>query len=117
LQVDATLTDGRFQLDDMTIVGPAKLSATLHGPPTALRGTFAIDVTDAEVRYGGMFTKPPGDAATVEGRLVDGADGATAIDDVRIKVRNFKGTVSVEDEARSRVVVNARFFELLPGMR
>lgn len=117
LKVEATLADGRFQLDDMTIVGPAKLAAALHGPPTALRGTFAIDVTDAEVRYGGMFTKPPGDAATVEGRLVDGAGGATAIDDVRIKVRNFKGTVSVEDEARSRVVVHAPSFELLPGTR
>jgi hypothetical protein len=113
LRVDAMLADGRFQLDDMTILGPVKLVAALHGPVAALRGTFEIEATEALVRYGGMFTKPPGDAATVEGRLVDGAGGSTAIDDLRIKIRNFKGTAYVEGGAQPRVAVNAAPFGLL----
>ncbi len=112
LRVDAQLSDGRFALDDMEIVGSVKLVADLHGGPAAPRGTFDIDATDAEVRYGGMFTKPPGDAATVQGKLVEGADGSTGIDDIHFKVRNFKGTASVQGGARPRVTVDAPAFDL-----
>ena len=94
LRVDAKLIDGHFALDDMEVVGSVRVVADLHGSATAPRGTFDIDATDAEVRYGGMFTKPPGDAATVQGKLVEGADGSSGIDDVHIKIRNFKGTAA-----------------------
>jgi hypothetical protein len=95
IRVDAELSDGHFALDDIEIAGSVKLVADLHGSVTAPRGTFDIDATDAAVRYGGMFTKPPGDAANVQGTLVEGADGSTAIDNVHFKIRNFKGTASV----------------------
>jgi AsmA protein len=96
LRVDAQLSNGRFVLDDMEIVGSVKLVADLHGSLTAPRGTFDIDATDAAVRYGGMFTKPPGDAATLHGKLVESSDGSTGIDDIHFKMRNFKGTASVQ---------------------
>jgi hypothetical protein len=98
LRVDAQLSNGRFALDDMEIVGSVKLVADLHGSLTAPRGTFEIDATDAAVRYGGMFTKPPGDAATVHGKLVESSDGSTGIDDIHFKMRNFKGTASVQGQ-------------------
>jgi len=112
LRFEAKLVDGHFALDDMEVVGSVKVVADLHGSAAAPRGTFDIDATDAEVRYGGMFTKPPGDAATVEGRLVEGADGSTGIDDLHIKIRNFKGTASVQGGTRPRVIVNAPPFDL-----
>jgi uncharacterized protein involved in outer membrane biogenesis len=96
LRVDAKLVDGHFALDDMEVVGSVRVVADLHGSAAAPRGTFDIDATDAEVRYGGMFTKPPGDAATVQGKMVEGVDGSTGIDDLHIKIRNFKGTSSVQ---------------------
>jgi len=111
LRVDANLTDGRFELDDMEISGSVKGVADLYGSVVAPRGTFDIDATDAEVRYGGMFTKPPGDAASLQGKLVDAADGSTAVDDIRFKIQNFKGTVSVPRATPSRVSVNALRFE------
>ena len=101
LRVEANLVDGYFALDDMVVVGSVQLVADLQGRAVAPRGTFDIDATDAEVRYGGMFTKPPGDAATVQGKLVEAADGSTGIDDVRFKIRNFKGTASRVSPVRS----------------
>jgi len=107
LRVDAALSGGRFALDDMKFSGSVKLVADLHGSVAAPRGTFDIDATDAEVRYGGMFTKPPGDAATVRGRLVEDADGSTGIDDVRFKIRNFKGTAPLHGDGSSRDATEA----------
>jgi hypothetical protein len=107
LRVDASLMDARFKFDDMEFSGALEGSADLHGSVAAPRGSFDIDATDAEVRHGGMFTKPPGDAASLQGKLVDTADGSTRVDDIRFKIQNFKGTASVPTATGLRVSVNS----------
>jgi hypothetical protein len=90
LRIEATVADGRIQLDDMTLRGPFEIAAELRGGLAAPRGRFDIDATDAEIRYAEMFTKPPGDSATVTGRIVTGSDGTPEVDDVHLKIRNFE---------------------------
>jgi hypothetical protein len=76
------------------------------------RGTFDIDATAAEIRYGEMFKKPPGDAATVKGNIVTESDGTPGVDDVHLKIRNFKASARVSTGRRIRVVATAPPFDL-----
>lgn len=94
-QIDVALDDGRFQLEDMTLRGRVDIKADVRGGLASPRGTFDIDATDAEILYGEMFEKPPGDAATVTGTIVTESDGTPGVDDVRLKIRNFKANARV----------------------
>ncbi len=89
LRIDVALDDGRFQLEDMALRGHVDIEADVQGGLASPRGSFEIDATEAEILYGGMFNKPPGDAATVTGNIVTEGDGTPGIDDVRLKIRNF----------------------------
>jgi len=112
VEIDAVVEDGRIQLDELSLRGRLKVQAKVLEPLTAASGSFALDATAAEVRYGGMFTKPPGDAATVTGKIVDAGDGTLGFDDVRLKVRNFEATAQVRTGKRTRVDLNAPPFDL-----
>ena len=89
VRIDVALDDGRFQLEDMALRGHVDIEADVQGGLASPRGSFEIDATEAEILYGGMFKKPPGDAATVTGNIVTESDGTPGIDDVRLKIRNF----------------------------
>jgi len=90
LRIDVALDGGRFQLEDMALRGHVDIEADIQGGLASPRGSFDIDATEAEILYGGMFKKPPGDAATVTGNIVTESDGTPGIDDVHLKIRNFK---------------------------
>jgi hypothetical protein len=87
LRIDVALDEGRFQLEDMALRGHVDIEADVEGGLASPRGRFDIDATEAEIRYGGMFEKPPGDPATVTGSIVTGSDGTPGVDDVRLKIR------------------------------
>jgi uncharacterized protein YhdP len=96
LRIDVALEGGRVQLEDMALRGRVDIEADVEGGLASPRGRFDIDATEAEIRYGGMFEKPPGDSATVTGKIVTESDGTPGVDDVRLKIRSFKAN------ARSR---------------
>jgi hypothetical protein len=112
VRVDIALEDGHVQLEDVTLRGHVEIEADVQGALAAPRGTFDIDATAAEIRYGEMFKKPPGDAATVKGNIVTESDGTPGVDDVHLKIRNFKASARVSTGRRIRVVATAPPFDL-----
>jgi hypothetical protein len=75
--IDLSLADALFTLDDITLRGPVAMRADVGSAATLPKGRFELDASDAELRYGEVFTKPPGTRASVSGRIVSAADGRT----------------------------------------
>jgi hypothetical protein len=73
--IDLSLADALFTLDDITLRGPVAMRADVGSAATLPKGRFELDASDAELRYGEVFTKPPGTRASVSGRIVSAADG------------------------------------------
>jgi hypothetical protein len=89
-----------------------KLRAKLEGGLDHPTGSFELDATDAEMKYGGAFHKGTGTAATASGRIVTGPDGHIGIRDTQVKIKNFEAEVQVETGARTRATVDAKPFAL-----
>jgi hypothetical protein len=88
LRFDLRVDRSELVIEQIEVRGTAALSGQLTGAWAAPTGTFRIDATEAELRYGGgVFTKPPGMPAHVEGRLVRGADGRLSVDDVKLRIQ------------------------------
>lgn len=56
---DLDLADANFALDDIRLRGRMSLKADVKSLLEAPSGDFDIDASDAELVYGGAFTKPP----------------------------------------------------------
>lgn len=84
--------DAAFELDQAAIRGPVSLEAELRGALDRPTGTFALDATGAELLYGGgIVRKPPGAAASAEGRLATAPDGRIEIEQVRVRLKDIGG--------------------------
>ncbi|HET6304332.1 MAG TPA: AsmA-like C-terminal region-containing protein, partial [Myxococcota bacterium] len=70
-----------------------------------------IDATQARLRYGGFFEKPPGTEATATGRLVP-TPGGLDVRDWHLKIRNVEAEVQLRTGARTRLELDARPFDL-----
>jgi hypothetical protein len=61
LRFDLRVDRSELVIEQIEVRGTAALSGQLTGAWAAPTGTFRIDATEAELRYGGgVFTKPPG---------------------------------------------------------
>jgi hypothetical protein len=87
------------------------VEAKLAGSEAGLGGPFEIDATQARLRYGGFFEKPPGTEATATGRLVP-APGGLDVRDWHLKIRNFEAETQLRMGARTRLELDARPFDL-----
>jgi uncharacterized protein YhdP len=121
LNLDLTVEAGRLEAEDLSVSGRFAVRADLTRQDAQVEGPFEVDATHAEVRYGGAFTKPPGQAATASGRLV-AVDGGLKLSDTHVRVRQVEADVWLETGARTRATVKAPAFdvaglgELLPAL-
>jgi hypothetical protein len=92
ISADLAIRDARFALSDIAVVGAVQARADVEDALGAPGGDFDLDASEAELRYGGAFTKPAGVPATVSGRIVTDEHGALGIDDVKLRVRGFDAT-------------------------
>ncbi len=107
LGFDLVLRDGNVRFDELTLLGQVAVKGELTGGLRAPTGRLEADATQAEVRFGGVFDKPLGRPATIEGRLVTRPDGRLGVDDLRVKVENLEGHGKLELGDRPRMVMNA----------
>jgi len=123
-QLDAKLVfdDAAVEIDAVRLHGKLALSVTLAKGSGALGGPFEIDATQAELAYAGAFRKPPGTAATTTGTLRARPDGGFAVDELRVKIKNFEAHGSLETGTHASVALDAPPFDLsgweqlLPGI-
>lgn len=94
--IDLHLGDADFEIGDARVNGPVSLHAELRGALARPSGRFSLDAADAELRYGGVFRKPPGAAASAEGHLRTDPDGRVHTEEVRIRIRNLGGQGRLE---------------------
>lgn len=92
LSADLALRDARFALSDIAVVGAVDAQAELAGSLAAPTGSFDLDASGAELRYGGAFTKPVGVPASIRGEIVTDERGALGVDDVTLRIRNLDAT-------------------------
>ena len=107
LGFDLVLRDGDVRFDELTLLGQVAVKGELTGGLRTPTGRFEADATQAEVRFGEVFVKPPGRPATIEGRLVTRPDGRLGVDDLRVKVENLEGHGKLELGDRPRLVMSA----------
>jgi hypothetical protein len=110
--IDLSLADALFTLDDITLRGPVAMRADVGSAATLPKGRFELDASDAELRYGEVFTKPPGTRASVSGRIVSAADGTLGIEDVELAIKNLDATANVSAGTPVRVVASTNSFDL-----
>ncbi len=110
--VDLTIREGDVSMDELALKGQLRVRADLSGGLASPQGSFELDATQAALRYGAAFDKPPGTPATATGRIVTGADGSLGIRDTRVRIKNFEGRARVDTGARAAVALDAEPFEL-----
>ncbi len=71
------------------MAGAVEARADLTDALGAPGGSFDLDASDAELRYGGAFTKPARVPATLSGRVVTDERGALGVDDVKLRIRDL----------------------------
>jgi hypothetical protein len=108
VRIDVALDEGGFQLGGMLLRGHVDIEADVAGGLASPRGAFEIDATGAAILYGGGFEKPPGDAATVTGHIATASDGRPGLEEVRLKIRNFRVDARAPTEERLPVVADGR---------
>lgn len=90
--LDLRVGDAAFAVGDAAIRGPVALEIELRGDLARPAGRFAIDASGAEVLVaGGVVRKPPGAAASAEGRLRSAPDGRVEAEQVRVKLSQIGG--------------------------
>lgn len=112
LVIDVVVDDSRIEIGDTSVDGTVAIRATIEHPVRGPKGRFDVDATDAEVRYGGAFTKPSGVRGTVTCEVVRQRDGRLGCGDVHLKVKKFEANGKVSLGDRTRIVLNAPPFEL-----
>lgn len=94
--LDVRVGDAAFEIGDAAIRGPVSLKAELRGRLDRPAGSFALDATGAELLYGGgIVRKPPGAAASAEGRIATGPDGRIETEQVRVRLKDIGGQGSL----------------------
>jgi len=111
LSLDLVVDEGEIAAEDLDLQGRFRLKANLEEGEDRTEGTFEVDATDATIRYGSGFAKPPGQAATARGRLIPG-EGGIRLEDTEIKIRNFEAEVQLDTGARNRATISAPPFDL-----
>jgi hypothetical protein len=101
-----------LKLDQIELRGRLRIDVDLEGQREARSGRFDIDASAAELVYGGAFRKPPGTPATVRGRILRGAGGALAFDDLELKMHNLDATVQMPTGRRTQMDVRAPAIDL-----
>jgi hypothetical protein len=89
ISADLAIRDAHFALSDIAVAGTVKARADLADALGAPGGSFDLDASNAELRYGGAFTKPAGVPATVNGKIVTDERGNLGIDDVKLRIRGL----------------------------
>ena len=112
IKADVEIRDGDFALDAVAVRGRVTLRAEVTGGVASPSGSFDLDATDAELRYGEAFTKPPGTSATVRGRIVSDPDGTIGVDDVELRIGSAEAGGHVRLGRRARVVARVAPFDL-----
>jgi hypothetical protein len=110
--VDLALADALLTLDDITLRGPVAMRADVGTAATLPTGRFELDASDAELRYGEVFTKPPGTRASVSGRIVSADDGTLGVEDVKLAIKNMDATAKLRAGTPVRVVASTSSFDL-----
>jgi hypothetical protein len=110
--IELSLSDALLTLDDITLRGPVAMRADVGTAVTLPTGRFELDASDAELRYGEVFTKPPGTRASVSGRIVSADDGTLGIEDVELAIKNLDATAKVSAGTPVRVVASTNSFDL-----
>jgi hypothetical protein len=111
LRADLVVTDADLEVEDVAFSGRLAVEARLEAGEAGLGGPFEIDATQARLRYGGFFEKPPGTEATASGRLVP-TPGGLDVRDWHLKIRNFEAEAQLGMGARTRLELDAKPFEL-----
>ncbi len=112
IEADVEIHDGDFTIDEIAVRGHVTLRADVTGGVANPSGSFDLDATDAELRYGDAFRKAPGAAATVRGRIVSDPDGTIGIDDVELRIGSVDARGQVRLGRRTRVVARVAPFDL-----
>lgn len=112
VSADLAIRDAHFALRDIAVAGAVEARADLVDALGAPSGSFDLDASDAELRYGGAFTKPTGVPATVNGRIVTDERGALGIDDVKLRISGLDATGRVRMGPPLRVEVDSASAEL-----
>ena len=92
ISADLAIRDAHFALGDMAVAGAVEARADLADALGAPGGSFDLDASDAEIRYGGAFTKPARVPATLSGRVVTDERGGLGIDDVKLRIRDTEAS-------------------------
>jgi hypothetical protein len=112
ISADLAIRDAHFTLSDIAVAGAVEARADLTDALGAPGGSFELDASDAELRYGGAFTKPAGVPASVNGRIVTDARGALGIDDVKLRIQGLDAGGRVRMGPPLRVEVESASIEL-----
>jgi AsmA protein len=112
LDADLVVSDAEMEIEDVAFQGRVGLKARLEGGAAGLSGPFELDATQARLRYGGFFDRPPGTEATAKGRLVPQPGGGFDVDGWELKIKNFEAQGRLRSGARTRLELEARPFAL-----
>jgi autotransporter translocation and assembly factor TamB len=104
LGFDLVLSDGDVRFDELTLIGRVAIRGEIHGGLEAPTGRFEADATQAELRFGEVYAKPPGWPKTIQGRLVTRPDGRFDIEELKVEVRNVEAHGKVELGERVRAI-------------
>lgn len=105
--------DARLELEELSLVGRVALQLTYHGGQDPQRAEFSLDATDAELRVGDVFAKPPGRRGTLAGNAAVRPDGHLAADDVVLRILDAEAHGRFETGPRLRVQLRVPPTELV----
>ncbi len=112
LEAQLELEDADLALAGATVRGAITLEADVTDALAKATGPFVLEASDADVRYGQDFTKPPGTRARLRGQLITDARGALGADDLALELRNAVLTGEVRTGAAPALRVKAEPFAL-----
>jgi hypothetical protein len=95
-------SDAELRLPRFAITGPIALVAELPDE-TGTRG-FAVDASRARVEYAGAVTRAEGRGASVVGRIARARDGSLRLEDVALKIQQFRGELRPDDGVPSEAL-------------
>jgi len=112
ISADLSIRDARFDLNDIAVAGAIEARVELSDALEAPSGSFDLDASGADLRYGGAFEKPPGVSATVTGKIVTDERGALGIDEVKLNIRGLDASGRVRMGPPFRVEIDSAVAEL-----
>lgn len=93
VEFDLDLRDGRLMLGQIALRGRLKITGKIDRGTHPSHGQVEVDATEAELRFGDFFTKPPGTRGLVRGQVTSDAEGFLAIDAWKFEMNDFEGRV------------------------